>query len=126
MSDLNKIASCLEKTKSKSLKQSREDLKYFTLKDFKQDCEDAGKLIVEAVAANAIKSIIGKVAHRIVTPDSVTDDTVLVPEIQENDGNEENDRNDEHNIDSVILEESLISQINSLAPHEHQRDDDDI
>lgn len=114
------------KKKSKSLKQSPENLKYFPLKDFKHDWKDASKLIVEAAAANVIKSIIAKAAYRIVTPDSVTDDTVLVPEIQENDGNEENEGNDEQNVDSVILEESLASQIDSLNPQEHERDDDDI
>ena len=85
MSDLNKVVLCLEKIKSKNLGQNPDNLKHFLLKDFNCDCEDAIKLIDEALAANIIKSVIfnGKVAYRIVRVDSVGDDTVLVPETQE-------------------------------------------
>ena len=61
------------------------------------------KLIDEAVPANVIKSVIfnSKVVHRIFRIDSVADDTVMVSKTQEGDGNEE------HNVGTVILEESL-------------------
>ena len=65
-------------------------MKHFLLKGFNCDCEDAIK-IDEALAANIIKSVIfnGKVAYRIARADSVGDDTILVPETQESDGNNE-------------------------------------
>ena len=96
-------------------------MKHFLLKDFNYDCQDATKLIDEAAAANVIKSVIfnGKIAYRIVRADCVAVDTVLVPKTQESDGN------DEQNIDSVIFEESLTSQIDSLTLREHQESDDD-
>ena len=63
MSDLNKVALCLEKIKSKNLGQNPDNLKHFLLKDCNYDCEDAIKLTDEALAANVIKSVIfnGKV-----------------------------------------------------------------
>ena len=48
MSDLNNVALCLEKVKSKNLGQNPDNLKHFLLKDFNCDCEDAIKLIDEA------------------------------------------------------------------------------
>ena len=120
MSDLNKVVLCLEKIKSKNLGQNPDNLKHFLLKDFNCDCEDAIKLIDEALAANVIKSVIfnGKVSYRIVRADPVGDDTVLVPETQEIDGN------DEH-VSTVFLEEILTSQLESLTLPEHQKRDDD-
>ena len=120
MSDLNNVALCLEKVKSKNLGQNPDNLKHFLLKDFNCDCEDAIKLIDEALAANIIKSVIfnGKVAYRIVRADSVGDDTVLVPEIQEIDGSNEH-------VSTVFLEKSLISQLESSTLPEHQKRDDD-
>ena len=55
------------------------------MKDFNYDCEKAMKLIDEAIVANIIKSVIfkGKVAVRIVSADSNADDTIVVPEMQE-------------------------------------------
>ena len=91
MSDLNKVLLCPEKIISKNLGQNPDKLKHFSLKDFNCDCEDAIKLIDEALAVNIIKSVIfnGKAAYRIVRADSVGDDTVLVPDTQDiNDNNE--------------------------------------
>ena len=81
MSDLNKVVLCLEKIKSKNLGQKPDNLKHFLLKDFNCDCEDAIKLIHEALGANVVKSVIfnGKVSYRFVRADPVRDDTVLVP-----------------------------------------------
>ena len=120
ISDLNKVVLCLEKIKSKNMGQNSDNLKHFLLKDFNCDCEDAIKLIDEALAANIIKSVIfnGKVAYRIVRADSVGDDTVLVPEIQEIDGSNEH-------VSTVFLEKSLISQLESSTLPEHQKRDDD-
>ena len=120
ISDLNKVVLCLEKIKSKNMGQNSDNLKHFLLKDFNYDCEDAIKLIDEALAANIIKSVIfnGKVAYRIVRADSVGDDTVLVPEIQEIDGSNEH-------VSTVFLEKSLISQLESSTLPEHQKRDDD-
>ena len=120
ISDLNKVVLCLEKIKSKNMGQNSDNLKHFLLKDFNCDCEDAIKLIDEALAANIIKSVIfnGKVAYRIVRADSVGDDTVLVPEIQEIDGSN-------GHVSTVFLEKSLISQLESSTLPEHQKRDDD-
>ena len=120
MSDLNKVVLCLEKIKSKNLGQNPDNLKHFLLKDFNCDCEDAIKLIDEALAANVLKFVIfnGKVPHRIVRADPTGDDTVLVPETQEIDGNNEH-------VSTVFLEESLTSQLESLTLPEHQKRGDD-
>ena len=115
MPDLNKVVLCLEKIKSKNLGQNPDNLKHFLLKDFNCDCEDAIKLIDEAFAANVIKSVIfnGKMSYRIVRADPVGDDTVLVPETQEIDGNNEH------------AEESITSQLGSSTLPEHQKRNDD-
>ena len=91
-------------------------MKHFLLKDFNCDCEDAIKLIDEALAANIIKSVIfnGKATYKIVRADSVEDDTVLVPETQDTDGSNEH-------VSTVFFEESLISQLESSAIPEHQK-----
>ena len=116
MSDLNKVVLCLEKIKSKNLGQNPDNLKHFLLKDFNCDCEDAIKLIDETLAANVIFN--GKVSYRIVRADPVGDDTVLVPETQEIDGNNEH-------VSTVFLEESLTSQLESLTLPEYQKRGDD-
>ena len=54
----------------------------------------------------------------IVRTDPVGDDTVLIPETQEIDGNNEHDS-------TVFLEESLTSQLESSTLPEHQKRDDD-
>ena len=72
------------------------------------------------MAANVIKSVIfnGKVSYRIVRADPVGDDTLLVPETQEIDGNNEH-------VSTVSLEESLTFQLGSSTLPEHQKRDDD-
>ena len=92
------------------------------LKNFNCDCEDAIELIDEALAANIIKSVTfnSKTAYRIVSADSVGDDTVSVTETQVIDGNNEH-------VSTVFLEESLTFQFESSALPEHQnRNDDNI
>ena len=120
MSDLKKVVLCLEKVKSKNLGQNPDNLKHFLLKVFNCDCEDTIKLIDEALAANVTKSVIfnGKVPHRIVRADPIGDDTVLVPETQEIDVNNEH-------VSTVSLEESLTFQLGSSTLPEHQKRDDD-
>ena len=54
----------------------------------------------------------------IVRTDPVGDDTVLIPETHEIDGNNEHDN-------TVFLEESLTSQLESSTLPEHQKIDDD-
>ena len=54
MSDLNKVLLCPEKIISKNLGQNPDKLKHFSLKDFNCDCEDAIKLIDEALTVNII------------------------------------------------------------------------
>ena len=85
MPELNKVVSCLEKINSKNLGQNPDNLKDFLMKNFNLDCEKAMKLIDEAIVANIIKSVIcdGKVAFRIIRADSNADDTIVVPETQE-------------------------------------------
>ena len=117
---MNKVVLGLEKTKSKNLGQNPDNLKHFLLKDFNCDREDAIKLTDEALAANIIKSIIfnGKAAFRIVRADSVGDDTVLVSETQDIDGNNKH-------VSTDFSEESPASQLESLALPEHQKRNDD-
>ena len=85
MSDLNKVVLCLEKIKIKNFGQNPDNLKHFLIKDFNYDCEKAIKLTNEAIVANIIKSVIfnGEVALRIIRADSNADDTIVVPEAQE-------------------------------------------
>ena len=108
MSDLNNVPLCLEKVKSKNLGQNPDNLKHFLLKDFNCDCEDAIKLIDEALAANIIKSVIfnGKAAYRIVRVNSIGDHIVLVPGTQDIDGKNEH-------VSTVLLEGCLTSQLES-------------
>ena len=56
-----------------------------------------------------------KFAYRVVRADSIVDGTVLVLETQESNWN------DEQNVDSFSLEESLTTQIDSTTPQEHQQ-----
>ena len=95
MTDLNKVTFCLENIKGKNLGQNPDNLTRFLIKDLSYEKEHAEKLIEKAICANVIKSVIfnGKVSYRTVTTDSVTDNTVLVPDTQEiviNDNHEEN------------------------------------
>ena len=74
-----------KKDKSKNLEQNSDNLKHFLMKDFNYDCKEPIKLIDESIVANIIKSIIfiGKVAFRIIRVDANADDTITVPETQE-------------------------------------------
>ena len=54
MSDLNKVALCQEKIKSKNLGQNPDNWKHFLLKDFNCDCEDVLKLNDEALATSIV------------------------------------------------------------------------
>ena len=85
MSDLNRVVLCLEKIRSKNLGQNPDNLKQFLMKDFNYECEEAMKLIDEAINTNIIKSITfnGKVAYRIIKSDSIVEDTVIIPETEE-------------------------------------------
>ena len=70
------------------------------MKDFNYDCEEAMKLIDEAIVANMIKSVIfnSKVALKIIRPDSNADDTIIVPETQEDNSHVvENDVTEDRN-----------------------------
>ena len=93
---------CFEKIKSKYLAQSSDNLRHFLMNDFNYDCEEAMKLIDEAIVANIIKSVIfnGKIANRIIREDSNTDDTIIVPETQEH--NSHVAQNDE----TAVIEDS--------------------
>ena len=73
-----------------------------------------------ALAADVIKSVVfnGKVSYRIVRADLAGDDTALVLETEEIDGNNEH-------VSTVFLEESLTSQLESSILPEHQKRDDD-
>ena len=81
------------------------------MKDFNYDCEKAMKLIDEAIVANVIKSVIfnGKVAFRIIRADSNVDDTIIVPETQEDNSHVvQNDVIEDRNCctETVVIEDS--------------------
>ena len=84
MSNFNKVLS-LQKNKSKNLGQNQENLVHYLVKDYSFSNDEAEILIVDAVKANAIKSVIfnGKTSYRIVKTDNVSDATVLFPDTQE-------------------------------------------
>ena len=85
VSDLNKVAFCLEKIKRKNLVQNAENLRHFLMKYFTFDRDKDMKLIDEAIAANIVKSPIfnSKDSFRIIRVDSNADVTIIVPETQE-------------------------------------------
>ena len=117
MSDLNKVVLCLEKIKSKSLGQNPDNLKHFLLKDFSYDCEKAIKLIDEAIVVNILKSVIfnGKVAFRIIRADSNADDTIIVPETQEDNSHiVQNDVIENRNCctETGVIKDSQTNKIN--------------
>ena len=84
MSNFNKVILSLQKIKSKNLGQNQENLVHYLVKDYGSNDEEE-ILIVDAVKANAIKSVIlnGKTFYRIVKTDNVSDATVLFPDTQE-------------------------------------------
>ena len=85
MSNFNKVILSLQKIKSKNLGQNQENLVHYLVKDYSFSNDEAEILIVDAVKANAIKSVIfnGKTSYRIVKTDNVSDATVLFPDTQE-------------------------------------------
>ena len=85
MSNFNKVVLSLQKIKSKNLGQNQENLVHYLVKDYSFSNDEAEILIVDAVKANAIKSVIfnGKTSYRIVKTDNVSDATVLFPDTKE-------------------------------------------
>ena len=58
MSNVNKVILSLQKTKSKNLAQKQENLIHYLVKDNSFSNDEAEILIVDAIKANAIKSVI--------------------------------------------------------------------
>ena len=85
MSNFNKVISSFQKIKGKNLGQNQEKLVHYLVKDCSFSNDEAEILIVDAVKANAIKSVMfnGKTSYRIVKTDNECDTTVLFPDIQE-------------------------------------------
>ena len=84
-SNFNNVILSLQKIKSKNLGQNQENLVHYLVKDYSFSNDEAEILIVDAVKANAIKSVIfnGKTSYRTVKTDNVSDATVLFPDTQE-------------------------------------------
>ena len=78
MSNFNKVILSLQKIKGKNLAQNQENLVNYLVKDYRFSNDETEILIVDAVKANAIKSVIfnGKTSYRIVKTDYVSDATV--------------------------------------------------
>ena len=85
MSNFNKVILSLQKIKSKNLKQNQENLVNYLVKDYSFSNDEAEILIVNAVKANTIKSVIfnGKTSYRIAKTDNDSDATLLLPNTQE-------------------------------------------
>ena len=85
MSNFNKVILSLQKIKSKNLGQNQENLINYLVKDYSFSNEKAEILIVDAVKASAIVSVIfnGKTFYRIVKTDNDSDATILFPDTQE-------------------------------------------
>ena len=85
MSNFSKVILSLQKIKIKNLGQNQGNLVHYLVKDYSFSNNEAEILIVDAVKANTIKSVIfnGKTSYRIVKTDHVSDATVLFPDIQE-------------------------------------------
>ena len=105
MSDLNTVISCLQKIKGKNLGQNYDNLMNFLVKDYECSPEILENLIEEAVEANIVKSIIfnDKKSYRVVKTDSFDDATILVPDTQT--GNSEDERTDD-DTNAIFPEES--------------------
>ena len=85
MSNFNKIILSLQRIKGKNIGQNKENLVNYLVKCYRFLNDEARILIVDAVKANAIKSVIFnvKTSYRIVKTDNDSDATVLFPDIQE-------------------------------------------
>ena len=112
MSDLNKVISCLQKIKGKNLGQNRDNLMNFFVKDYECSPEIAENLI----EANIVKSIIfnGKKSYRVVKTDSFDDVTILVPDTQT--GNSEDERTDDDT--NIIFSEESTTENNIAEKRE--------
>ena len=77
MSNFNKVVLSLQKIKSKNFGLNQKNLVHYLVKDYGFSNDEAE--IVDAVKANAIKSVIfnGKTSYRIVKTDNVSDVTVF-------------------------------------------------
>ena len=100
MSDLNKVISCLQKIKGKNLGQNHDNLMNFLVKDYECSPEIAENIIEEVVEANIVKSIIfnGKKSYRVVKTDSIDDATILVPDTQTRNSEDERTNDDTNTI----------------------------
>ena len=85
MSNFNKVILSLQRIKGKNFGQNKENLVRYLVKCFRFLNDEAGILIVDAVKANAIKSVIFnvKTSYTIAKTDNDSDATVLFPDIQE-------------------------------------------
>ena len=105
MSNFNKVILSLQKTKSKNLEQNQQNLVNDLVKDYSFSNDEAEILIVDAVKANAIKSVIfnRKTSHRILKTDNVIDAMVLFPDTQEETPEDINTE------DAIILVETKVN-----------------
>ena len=85
MSSFSKVILSLQKINSINLGQNQENLVHYLVEDYSFSNDEAEILMVDAVKANAIKSVIfnRKTSYRIVKTDNVSDATVLFPDNQE-------------------------------------------
>ena len=85
MSNFNKVILSLLKIKSKNFGQNQENQLHYLVQGYSFSNDEGEILIVDAIKANAIKSVIfnGKTSYRIVKTDNVSDATVLFPDTQE-------------------------------------------
>ena len=105
MSNFNKVILSLQKTKSKNLEQNQQNLVNDLVKDYSFSNDEAEILIVDAVKANAIKSVTfnRKTSHRILKTDNVIDAMVLFPDTQEETPEDINTE------DAIILVETKVN-----------------
>ena len=85
MSNFNKVILPLQKIKSKNLGQNKKTLVNYLVKDYSFSNDEAEILIVDAVKANTIKSVLfnGKTSHRIVKTNNVSNATILFSDTEE-------------------------------------------
>ena len=104
MSNFSKVILSLQKIKSKNLGQNQKNLVHYLVKDYAFWNDEAEVLLVDAVKANTIKSVVfnGKTSYRIVKTDNVSDATVLFPDIQKE------TPEDITNKDTIILDETEV------------------
>ena len=105
MPNFNRIILSSQKIKCKHLGQNQENLVNYLVKDYSFSNDEVEILIVDAVKANAIKSVIfnGKTSYRIVKTDNVSDATVLYPDTQEE------TPEDITTEDTILLDETKVS-----------------